>query len=267
MSDAVAEACDALKERLNPIAAQLLAAGGIREVDPDTIRYLDEEVSSGGHAGTGLTFREVVETAWRRRSNMTAVGYHRAPSLWWDREVGAGWPFSAFVFGATVVEVQLDAFTGETQVLRADVAHQGGRLTQIETDCAAISRAFNYGLGWMLNETVDWNENGRLICATAEDYPIPGFSDAPLVLYIDVIPSPGTPAGNVPASGAESAVALAGAAREAVREAILAFGPGADRRVETRVPVPASPIAVLESLRDMSRQIAEWKAADQGRLQ
>lgn len=264
MGAAVAEACVALKQRLNPIAAQSLAAGGIREVDPETIRYAGGQISSGGHAGAGLTFREVVATAWRRRSNMTAIGYHRAPSLWWDREVGAGWPFSAFVFGAAVVEVQLDAFTGETQVLRADLAHQGGRLAQIETDRAAISRAFTYGLGWMLNESVDWKESGSLLRATAGDYPIPGFSDAPLVLYIDVIPAPGTPAGNVPASGAESAVALAAAAREAVREAILAFGPGADRRVETRVPVPASPTAVLESLRDMSRQIAELKAAGPG---
>ena len=64
------------------------------------------------------------------------------------------------------------------------------------------------------------------------------------------------------ASGAESAVLLAIAAREAVREAIRSFGAGQDREVEVELAVPATPDAVLRALREMSRQLAGTKKPD-----
>ncbi len=44
--------------------------------------------------------------------NLVETGYHRTPNLWWDHELGAGWPFAAFTYAAAVAEVQVDAFTG-----------------------------------------------------------------------------------------------------------------------------------------------------------
>ncbi|MCB1063155.1 MAG: molybdopterin-dependent oxidoreductase [Verrucomicrobiae bacterium] len=255
MRRAVADASAALKSRLRPIAAQMLAASGANEIDAETIRFADGKVGTGAQTTTTLTFGELVDAAWRRRTNMTAIGYHRTPNLWWDREIGAGWPFSGFVYGVAVVEVQLDAFTGEVQVLRADIMHQGSSAVGASHDRAQIARALQLGLGWMLHETVAWNTEGALCQDSARSYAIPGFGDAPLQLEIDLVPSPNQPSEFAAASGAESAVFLASAAREATREAIRAFGTPVNRHIEVFLPAPATPAAVLAALREMSGRL------------
>jgi xanthine dehydrogenase large subunit len=255
MRRAVADACNQLQERLRPMAVQLLAGAGVPDVDGESVRFTPDGIQAGAHSNLTISFSELVENALRRRTNLAAIGFFRTPNLWWDREVGAGWPFAGFLFGAATVEVQLDAFTGEVQVLQADVVYPGGGGNQADSDGAQVARALNLGLGWMLNETVRWDESGKLVSDSGQSYAIPGFGDAPLRLNLEMTPLPGDPAENCAASGAESAVVLAGAAREAVRDAIRSFGAG--KEVEVDLPIPATPEAVLRALRDMSRQLAE----------
>ncbi len=256
MRRAVADASDALKARLRPVAAQMLAAAGAAEVDAESIRFADGKISAGVHSEASLDFGELVEAAWRRRTNMTAIGFHRTPNLWWDREVGAGWPFSGFVCGAAVVEVQLDAFTGEIQLLRADVLHQGNAAAGPSHDRCQIARSLQLGFGWQLHEAVSWTDEGALRPAHTGDYSIPGFGDAPFQQNIELLPAPNLPAEFAAASGAESAVFLATAAREAAREAIRAFGTPVDPKIEVALPAPAIPRTVLSALREMSAKLA-----------
>ncbi|MCB1092297.1 MAG: molybdopterin-dependent oxidoreductase, partial [Verrucomicrobiae bacterium] len=257
MRRAVADACEALKGRLRPVATQILASAGATDIDAETLRFADGHVSGGGRSGSSLTFAELIDAAWRRRTNLTAVGFHRTPNLWWDREIGAGWPFSGFVIGAAVVEVQLDAFTGEVQVLRADVLHQGSNAAAGAQERAQIMRALQMGLGWMLSEAVPWMPDGALRLDSSEGYVIPGFGDAPLRASLGIFSALRQPSEFAAASGAESAVCLAAAAREAVREAIRSFGTAINPSIEVDLPIPASPVVVLEALRDMSRRLSQ----------
>jgi xanthine dehydrogenase large subunit len=257
MRKAVADACEALKTRLRPVAAQLLATAGATEIDAESIRFADGRVSGGGRSGVTLGFSQVVDAAWRRRTNLAEVGFHRTPNLWWDREIGAGWPFSGFVYGAAAVEVQLDAFTGEVQVLRADLLQQGSNAAGATQERAQIVKAFQMGLGWMLSESVAWDADGALRSDSAAAYLIPGFGDSPQHLSVGLLASPRQPSEFAAASGAESAVGLAVAAREAVREAIRAFGTPVDPTITVDLPVPATPLAVLEALRDLSRRLSD----------
>lgn len=257
---AVADACEAVKTRLRPVAAQLLAASGAVDIDAEAIRFAEGRVGGGGGGGRGpvtLSFSEVVETAWRRRTHLAASGFHRTPNLWWDRELGAGWPFSGFVCGAAAVEVQLDAFTGEIQILRVDVVHQGSQTAGAPQERAQISRALQMGLGWMLSEGVHWTGEGVLKQSIPGAYVTPGFADAPIRQAISLIPATRQPSEYAAASGAESAVILAAAAREAVREAVRAFGTPVNPAIEIDLPIPATPVAVLESLREMSRSLSD----------
>lgn len=257
---AVAIACAELKQRLRPVAAQLMALSSDNkgsEVDQSAIKFYDEKLSIGAQS---VSLAEVVEAAWRRRIGLTAVGHYRTPKLWWDAEVGGGWPFEYFAMGGAVVEVQLDAFTGEVQVLRADLALDlgGSKLTQIDT--AEVTRAFQMGVGWQLTESLRYDGGGTIMNATAESYLPPGFSDAALdfrILLTDKVSDPRA------RTAAESPVVLSIAVREAVREAIRAFGAGPD--VEVELSVPATPEAVLAALRDLSKRITEAnrKAAQQ----
>lgn len=253
---AVADACKTLDGRLRPVAAQMLTAAGAGEVDAENIRFSGGRVGTGAHADETLSFGDLIEAAWRRRTNMTAIGFHRTPNLWWDREVGAGWPFSGFIFAVAAVEVQLDAFTGEIQVLRADLISQGSASPLPLQEQAQIARAFQSGLGWLLHEKVDWHpDRASLQKTSARDYAIPGYGDAPFELEIDIVASSRQPAEFVAASGAEVAIFLASAAREAAREAIRSFGTPLDKSVEVDLPSPATPDAILSALREMSTRL------------
>ncbi len=266
---AVELACEELRVRLLPVASQLLAAEGGAEIDADAIRFADEKVWAGTRS---VELAQVVDSAWRRRVGLSVVGHCRTPKLWWDPEVGGGWPFEYFALGAAVVEVQLDAFTGEAQLLRADLAldlggsEQGAELTaEREAEAALISRAFQMGTGWQIHEALRFDADGRLMNGDASAYPTPGMADAALDFRLHRGSEGDAVEGEIrrPQTVVEAPLVLAIAGREALREAIRAFGAGPD--VEVELAVPAVPEAVLAALRDLSRRVAEAnrKAAEQ----
>ncbi len=247
---ALADACSRLQSRLREVALQLFAARGQTEIEIEAIRFAKGFVGSEISPHSPLHFREVVEGAWRKRINLVETGYHRTPNLWWDRELGAGWPFSAFTYAAAVAEVQIDAFTGEVQILRVDFAHEGSPSPdQGGRDFAQLMRAFTLGTGWLLSETVPWPESETdLPIHTAEG--VPGFADAPFQAFADRLRPLADPA-SVPGDPcAEAPVLLATAVREAVWDALRAFGLKPGWKID--LPIPSTPPAVLATLREIS---------------
>ncbi len=67
---AVVNACEELKARLVPVAAELLGCG------PEDVRFADGQVFS---TGAELPFNQIVEAAYRRRIALFAQGYYRTP--------------------------------------------------------------------------------------------------------------------------------------------------------------------------------------------
>ena len=202
-----------------------------------------------------LHFREVIEGAWRKRVNLVETGYHRTPNLWWDHELGAGWPFSAFTYAAAVAEVQIDAFTGEVQILRVDFAHEGSPSPdQGDRDFAQLMRAFTLGSGWLLSESVPYPENDEpSACNVAEG--VPGFADAPFQVVTDRLRPLGDPLALPGDPCAEAPVLLAGCVREALWDALRSFGLKPELKID--LPLPSTPPSVLATLREISRQIHE----------
>jgi len=252
---AIDDACRPLRERLREVALQLFAARGQTEIELEGIRFADGLVGPDVSPAAPLHFKEVIEGAWRKRVNLVATGYHRTPNLWWDPELGAGWPFSAFTHAAAVVEIQVDAFTGEIQILRVDVAHEGSPSPdQGDRDLAQLMRAFTMGAGWILSESAPAADSDH-----PEDWPveegIPGFADAPFQVVTDrlrpaaePLQAPGDPC-------AEAPVLLAWAAREALWDALRAFGFEAELDID--LPLPATPPRVLATCKEISRQLRE----------
>lgn len=255
---AIADACKRLQGRLREVALQLFAARGQTEVEIEAIRFVDGLVGPDISPTHPLYFREVIEGAWRKRVNLVETGYHRTPNLWWDHELGAGWPFSAFTYAAAVAEVQIDAFTGEVQVLRVDFAHEGSPSPdQGDRDFAQLMRAFTLGSGWLLSESVPYPETDEPgLFHVAEG--VPGFADAPFQVVADRLRPLGDP-GALPGDPcAEAPVLLASCIREALWDALRAFGMKPELKID--LPLPSTPPAVLGTLREISRQIREGEA-------
>lgn len=256
---ALADACKRLQTRLREVALQLFAARGQTDIELEAIRFANGLVGPNISPSSPLYFREVVEGAWRKRINLMEAGYHRTPNLWWDRELGAGWPFSAFTYAAAVAEVQVDAFTGEVEILRVDLAHEGSSSPeQSDRDFAQVMRAFTLGTGWLLSETVPYPESEEEIPVHVAEG-VPGYADAPYEVHADRLRPLGD-AASVPGDpGAEAPLLLAYSVREAVWHALSAFGLDVANTVD--LPLPSTPPTVLAALRAISHQLRDREAA------
>ena len=215
---AVLDACRQLKERLAPIAAAM----------------------------PGLPFAQVVEAAYRKRIPLFAQGYYRTPEIHWDPAAGRGMPFYYFAYGAAVTEVSVDGFTGEYTVLRTDILHDVGDSSSPLIDRGQVEGGFLQGLGWLTLEELVWNDEGRLMTAGASTYKLPSWSELPEIFHVAFLTRAAEP-GVVCGSKAvgEPPLMLALSAREAIRDAIAAFGNGGLVLLES----PATPERVFWAVR------------------
>lgn len=258
---AIRDACQPLVERLTEVARELFAARGQADLAAEDLIFRDGIVGQEVSPSSPIHFREVVEAAWNKRISLVSHGHYRTPNLWWDHELGAGWPFSSFTYGAAVAEVQIDAFTGEVEILRVDLVCEGSSSPHSVTrDLAQASRAFTLGTGWVLSENCPYPETDALAATRGDKFPamsLPsspsGFADAPfefraerLATLADPESAPGDPCSEAP-------LLLAFSVREAIWDALRAFGWKSDQEIE--LPFPSQPPSVLATLRSISRKL------------
>jgi xanthine dehydrogenase large subunit len=215
---AVVDACTQLKARIAPVAAALLGA------DPADIHFADGKVSTGAKS---LPFAEVIEAAYRQRISLSAQGYYRTPEIHYDPRTMQGRPFYYFAYGAAVSEVEIDGFTGEYRLLRTDILHDAGESLSPLVDRGQVEGGFIQGVGWLTLEELVWDSQGRLMTNGASTYKLPAWSELPLEFNVEFLSRAAEP-GVVFGSKAvgEPPLMLAISVREALRDAIAAFGSG-----------------------------------------
>ena len=242
---AVLDACDQLKQRLCEVAAHLLAC------PVADVRFAGGRVST---ADRSVTFREVCEAAYRQRVAMFAQGYYRTPEIHFDYKTGHGRPFYYFAYGAAVSEVEIDGFTGEYRLLRSDILQDAGDPLSPTVDRGQVEGGFVQGAGWLTLEELMWDEQGRLATAGASTYKLPSWSEVPEVFnvsFLDHAAEPGAIFGGKAVG--EPPLMLAISVREAIRDAVAAFGPGG----VVSFASPATPERVFFAIR---RTAAEREA-------
>jgi xanthine dehydrogenase large subunit len=247
---AVKAACETLQGRLAEVAA--LHFG----VLPTAVVFEDGHVSPADRRELRLTFRELVESAYLARVPLFATGYYRTPNIHFDRESGTGKPFHYFAYGAAVSEVEIDGFTGQYRLLRADLLHDVGSSLSPLVDRGQVEGGFVQGVGWLTTEELVWNQNGALLSSGASTYKLPTLADCPPVFNVRLLTRAEEP-GVVYGSKAvgEPPFMLAFSVREALRAAIASFG----SRGAVKLASPATPEAVfwaIEALRADGRRPA-----------
>ena len=216
---AVRNACVELRERLAPIVAEL---------------------------GPDATFADVVERAYMQRVSLAAGGFYATRGIHWDRAAGRGRPFHYFACGAAVSEVEVDGFTGMSTVRRVDILHDVGDSLNPAVDRGQIEGGFVQGMGWLTREELKWDAKGRLLTHSASTYQIPAFSDAPAdfrVAFFADATQPNVIHGSKAVG--EPPLMLAISVREAIRDAVAAFGKGAG---EIALASPATGEAVFAAI-------------------
>jgi xanthine dehydrogenase molybdopterin binding subunit/xanthine dehydrogenase small subunit len=236
---AVAAACVTLRERLTPVAAEML------KVPADQVVFED------GHAvqrGTQhrVPFGKVCGRAYLDRVSLSATGYYRTPGIHWDWTKVAGRPFHYFANAAAVAEVEVDGYSGMHRVLRVDIVEDVGQSLHPGVDRGQIEGGFVQGMGWLTREELLWDQQGRLLTHSASTYQIPAFSDAPIEFHVSLLPNAEN-TGTIHGSKAvgEPPLMLAFSVREAIRDAVSSFGqPGG----EVRLASPATCEAIFTAI-------------------
>jgi xanthine dehydrogenase molybdopterin binding subunit/xanthine dehydrogenase small subunit len=243
---AVKNACDLLRARLGPAAATLLSAKSRRDVPADKIVFEANRVFAIDAPDVHLAFIEVVRKAHSERISLSATGYYRTPDIYYDREKGRGHPFYYFACGAAVTEVEVDGFTGMIYVRRVDILHDVGQSINASINRGQIEGGFVQGTGWLTCEELKWDEQGRLLTHSPDTYKIPSVGDRPREFNVTFLKNSAQP-GVVHGSKAvgEPPLMLAISVREAIRDAVAAFGPAGG---EVALPTPATCEAIFMAI-------------------
>ena len=223
---AVLDACRQIHSRLVPIAATLL------KCDESSVRFekgrvFSNDAFSSNLSGddTSIELARVVDAAYRNRVPLFAHGYYRTPEIHFDPKTATGKPFHYFAYGAAVSEVEIDGFTGEHRILRADLLQDVGDSVSPLVDLGQIEGGFLQGIGWLTVEELLWDEQGRVATAGASTYKLPSWPEMPEIFnvaFLERAAEPGVVLGSKAVG--EPPLMLAFSVREAIRAAIAAFG-------------------------------------------
>lgn len=245
---AVKDACEQIRDRLAQVAAGKLG------VPAHDVRFSDGRVTALGKSGS-LGWEEVVNAAYFQRVQLSAAGFYRTEGLHWDLSRMTGSPFKYFAYGVAASEVEVSRFDGSYVLRRVDIVHDVGDSLSPLVDLGQIEGGFVQGAGWLTLEDLRWDTSdgpgrGRVATQAASTYKIPSFSEMPEVFNVSLLDK-AHEEGAVYGSKAvgEPPLMLAFSVREAIRQAIAAFGPSG-----RSVPLasPATPEAVfwaIESVR------------------
>lgn len=239
---AVAAACATLRERLAAVAAGMLGAAQTADVI-----FKNGEVFAKSNPLASVPFAKVCAKAYTERVSLSATGYYRTPGIHWDWKTASGRPFHYFACGAAVAEVEVDGYSGMHRVRRVDIVHDVGDSLNPGVDRGQIEGGFVQGMGWLTREELKWDKQGRLLTHSASTYQIPAFSDAPVDFRVTLLPRAAQP-NTIHGSKAvgEPPLMLAFSVREAIRDAVAAFGaPGG----EVPLASPATSEAIFAAIR------------------
>ena len=124
-------------------------------------------------------------------------------------------------------EVEVDGFTGDYRLLRTDILEDVGDSVSPMIDRGQIEGGFIQGVGWLTLEELVWDAQGRLATAGASTYKLPSWTEIPDVFevnFLECATEPGVIFGSKAVG--EPPLMLAISVREAIRDAIAAFGAG-----------------------------------------
>jgi len=150
--------------------------------------------------------------------------------------------------------VEIDGFTGEHRILRADLLQDVGNSVSPLIDLGQIEGGFLQGVGWLTSEELWWNDRGELKTHAPSTYKIPTARDWPAHARIALLTDSPNAQDTVFRSKAvgEPPLMLAMSVFHAIRDAVASCGAG----VAPQLSAPATPENVLRALQQLVATVA-----------
>ena len=148
-------------------------------VEQDTLACCAGKITATGRPELSLTFAEAVCSILNKEGNFViGRGFYDSPSEMLDYKTGCGNTSASYSYGAQVVEVEVDAKTGQTKVLRVVAASDCGRVINPLGLEGQAEGSIVCGLGMTLLEDRN-TEEGKTLNPHFLGYQIPTAMEAP----------------------------------------------------------------------------------------
>jgi xanthine dehydrogenase large subunit len=187
---AAVNASKLIMRRLKKFAAERLSdpAEGLTPSSRH-VRFAGNVVYDMRRPDVRLAFGPLCAEARRARVDLGARGFFATPGIDFNRETGRGTPFFYFTQGAAVSEVEIDRFTGELTVIRADLLIDIGRPINPGVDRGQVIGGFIQGMGWVTAEALTYGPKGELLSHSPTTYKIPAITDVPQDFRVALFPN------------------------------------------------------------------------------
>ncbi|XP_019862049.1 PREDICTED: xanthine dehydrogenase/oxidase-like [Amphimedon queenslandica] len=229
---AVKDACEQIKERLQP--------------------YKEKKPEAG--------WKNWVISAYVDRVNLSAQGFYATDLEGMNWETGKGQPYNYYCYGVGCTEVEIDTLTGDFKVLRSDLLMDVGDSLNPAIDIGQVEGAFTQGLGLFTMEEVVYLKNGKLFTTGPGAYKIPSCNDIPIELNVTLMDSTPNPRAifNSKAVG-EPPLFLAGSVFFAIKDAIRSARISRGHHPVFDLWAPATAERIRLACKDQFTEMAEEK--------
>lgn len=175
-----AAAADAKQQLFRVIAEKL-------EANPEDLVIKNRQVYVIGAPGRGIPIDEAVKYCQLATEGRPIIGrgYYSMPFALPSLKTAVGNLSSAYSYGATVAEIEVDRTTGKVRVLNLTAAHDCGRAVNPLAVEGQIEGCAIMGLGAALSERLILEE-GRSLNPSILDYKVPFIEDVPDIKSIIV---------------------------------------------------------------------------------
>ncbi|MDP8229357.1 MAG: xanthine dehydrogenase family protein molybdopterin-binding subunit, partial [Candidatus Electryoneaceae bacterium] len=168
-----------LKQKLSPQAAKLL------DSDVEDLEYADELItskSSGKSIGIDKTVRTI---HFKAPNELCAVSYYYEPGSEFQDKEYKGNVSDTYAFAAQAVEVEVDTYTGNVEVLTIHVAQDVGKVLNPLGLAGQIEGGVVTGMGYALTEELQMEE-GYVLNGNFHDYKLPTAVDIPNIRFYPI---------------------------------------------------------------------------------
>ncbi len=224
-----------IKAKGRKLAAHLLEAA------PEDIEFKDGRFSVKGAPDRGKAFAEVSLAAYLAHSMPQGMEPGLEETTFYD-------PSNfTFPFGTHIAVVEVDAATGQTQLLRYVAVDDVGNVINPMIVDGQLHGGIAQGAAQALWEWATYDDNGQLLTGSLMDYGVPKADQLPkFETDRTVTPSPVNPLG-VKGAGEAGTIASTPAVANAVLDALSPFG-------ITHLDIPLTPAKVWQAMQDAQAQ-------------
>jgi xanthine dehydrogenase large subunit len=190
-------ACEKLKLRLAWLFQHILDQTPMNDVlecpplDESNIRLSDFEFSNtevrNVPSNQKISLMDLIKKAYFNRISLGEYAHFKTEGLGFDKTRTQGTPFKYFTNGVGVTEVEVDTWTGEYKVLRADILMDLGRMINPGIDRGQVTGAYIQAMGWVTTEKLFYKKDGQLLTHSPTTYKIPNVQDTPRIFNVSFI--------------------------------------------------------------------------------